>query len=337
MDTSSAWAIVLAGGDGARLRPLTVRLAGDARPKQFCPFFDDETLLERTRRRVGLLVRLDREVIVVSQPHEDYYRYLAGMLMPGRLVVQPMNRDTGPGIVYPLLRVAELAGDVPVGIFPSDHYVSDDAAFMSCVGKALEVVRVRSDVVVLLGIEPSYAETEYGWMELGDVPLPARVAGAIFPIRRFWEKPSVALAGRLLARGCLWNTFVMIGWVGAFLDLVESTAPELLVAFAPVRRALGSRKESAAVERVYAKLPAVSFSRRVLARASGYLVAMGVEGVEWSDLGSPRRVADWMRRVRGAGRGLTSETGLGTAVLGGTLPEARAAATARLQADGRSG
>ena len=64
------WALLLAGGDGRRLEPLTRQIVGDARPKQFCPMLDGETLLDRTRRRADLLTRFDHQVGVVSRPHE---------------------------------------------------------------------------------------------------------------------------------------------------------------------------------------------------------------------------------------------------------------------------
>jgi mannose-1-phosphate guanylyltransferase len=104
------WALILAGGDGWRLQPLTETITGGPRPKQFCPLMEGETLLDHTRRRADLLVRGDRQVVVVTRKHEAHYQYLREELAPGRLVVQPANRGTGPGIVYPLLRILELAG-----------------------------------------------------------------------------------------------------------------------------------------------------------------------------------------------------------------------------------
>jgi mannose-1-phosphate guanylyltransferase len=230
--------------------------------------------------------------------------------MPGRLVVQPANRDTGPGVLYSLLRVADLAGNVPVAVFPCDHHVSDDLAFMRHVRRAIEVVRARPEFVVLLGIEPSFPETEYGWIEQADIPLPLD-GDPVFPILRFWEKPPAAVAQQLMHRGCLWNSFVMTGWLSTFLDLIELTAPELIVAFEPVRSAQGASEEWSAAERVYKALPVMSFAHRVLAQASGYLVTMPVKGVEWSDWGSPERVLAsvrraarppaWLARVQAAG------------------------------------
>jgi len=290
------WGIVLAGGDGVRLQPLTSRLCGEARPKQFCPLLDGETLLDRTRRRADMLVRGDHQVVAVTRSHEPHYQYLRAELAPGCLVVQPSNRGTGPGIVYSLLRILELTGNVPVAILPSDHYVADDSEFMGYVARALSSLNGVPYALVLLGVEATHGETDYGWIEptVGSLMVEG---DAVFGIRRFWEKPSAAVAEKLLARGCLWNTFVMVGWARALLDLVWATAPELLAPFWRIRRAMGSGAEAAAIERVYRELSWRSFSESVLAAAPGSLGVIRVRGVEWSDWGSVRRVVESLRRT----------------------------------------
>jgi mannose-1-phosphate guanylyltransferase len=292
------WALLLAGGDGRRLRTLTRQIAGDPRPKQFCPIFDGETLLDRTRRRADLLTRFDHQVIVVSRPHEPYYAALAPELAPERLVVQPGNAGTAPGLLYPLLRIQQLAGNVPVAVFPSDHYVSDDVVFVGAVAHAVEVVRQRPDVVALMGVEASAPETEYGWIEPAATPLPLPGEPA-FPIRRFWEKPAARLAERLFERGALWNSFVMVGWVDTFVALTARFAPELVAIFEPLRKAIGTRDEARVATDLYRRLAAAptGFSDRVLTPATEGLVTMRVKGVEWSDWGHPQRVIATMRRT----------------------------------------
>lgn len=291
-----AWAVILAGGDGIRLRSLTARVVGDCRPKQFCPLVDRESLLDRTWRRVDLLFRFDRQVVAVSRPHEGYYGYLNRKLMPARLVVQPANRDTAPGVLYALLRIADLAGEVPVAVFPCDHHVSDDLAFMRHVRRAIEVIHARPEFVVLLGIEPSFPETEYGWIERADIALPLD-GDPVFPILRFWEKPPAAVAQRLMHRGCLWNSFVMTGRLSTFLDLIELTAPELIAAFEPVRSVQGASEEWSAAERVYRTLP----GDELRPRGSGAGVRLfgdeAGQGGEWSDWGSPKRVLASVQRA----------------------------------------
>ena len=111
------------------------------------------------------------------------------------------------------------------------------------------------------------------------------------------EPWALILAGGDGAQGCLWNTFVMVGWVSAFLDLVRLTCPELLAPLWKVRAAFGSPEEPSAIEEVYGQLRSLSFSRSVLARAPGSLATIRVRGVEWSDWGNVRRVVESLRRV----------------------------------------
>ena len=290
------WALLLAGGEGRRLKSLTRQIAGDPRPKQFCDILDGETLLDRTRRRAELVTRPDQHVVVVTRAHEPYYRGLATELAPDRLVVQPRNAGTAPGIIYPLLRIRQLAGNVPVAVFPSDHYVSDDGPFVTAVAQAAAVAQARPAFVVLLGVEASAPETEYGWIDPYPVPLPLPGEPA-FPIRRFWEKPSLRLAERLFERGALWNSFVMVGWVDTFLGLTRRVAPDLLAAFEPLRHALGGPQEAQAAERVYAALESSGFSERVLVPGTDGLLAVRAESVDWSDWGHPQRVMATVRRT----------------------------------------
>ncbi|HEX3179337.1 MAG TPA: sugar phosphate nucleotidyltransferase [Methylomirabilota bacterium] len=291
------WALLLAGGEGRRLRSLTRQIAGDPRPKQFCPIYDGETLLDRTRRRADLLTRLDHQVVVVTRAHEAYYAGLVRELAPDRLVVQPSNAGTAAGIVYPLLRIRQLGGNVPVAIFPSDHYVSDEAVFVGAVAHAVEVARLRPELVVLMGVEASGPETEYGWIEPDPLPL-ALPGEPAFPIQRFWEKPSGRLAERLFERGALWNSFVMVGWVDALLGLTRRNAPEIAAAFEPLERALGTAAEERVAQQVYSTLvEPLGFSERILAPATDGLVTVRVKGVEWSDWGHPQRVMATMRRT----------------------------------------
>jgi len=296
MPTTALWALILGGGDGKRLQPLTSRIAGDSRPKQFCPIFEGETLLDRTRRRVDLLVRPDRQVIAVTRTHELYYRRLFKELAPSCLVVQPANRGTGPGILYPLLRIMELAGNVPLAIFPSDHYVSDDRLFMDHVRDAWAVVQSRPEALVLLGIEAARAETDYGWIQPAAVPLPVD-GPTVFPICGFWEKPSPLLAQQLFTHGCLWNSFVMVTWTQRLFELIHTAAPELSVPFEDVRRRLGKEDEGQVIEHVYAQIKPISFSDAVLARVPRRLAALRVKDVEWSDWGNAKRVMETLRRI----------------------------------------
>jgi mannose-1-phosphate guanylyltransferase len=301
------WGLILAGGDGTRLQPWIQERTGQPYPKQFWPIRYGDTLLDLTRRRVAEAIPAERQVVVVTRFHQEYLEQAARRLAPARIMVQPSNRGTAPGILYPVVNLFDEEGDVPVAIFPSDHVVSDDRTFMQSVARATHLVMARPELVVLLGFEARAPETEYGWIEV--VNLAAPVLGEGFsPVRRFWEKPPLAVAERLLAQGSLWNSFVMLGSAKTILQMAEATVPDLLEAFAPLRN-LPSPARDGALDTIYAALPPRDFSRDILERSPGRLVALRVADVEWTDLGTPRRVIGFFEATQRRPRWATVPSG----------------------------
>jgi len=280
------WGVILAGGEGVRLRPLTRAIGGDDRPKQFCAVFGSETLLEQTRRRAALAIPPSRTLVALTERHERYYRPLIAGMPPHGPLLQPQDRGTAAAILYGLLRVATMAPLAAVAILPSDHYVADDGVFMSHVATAFAAVQTRPELVILLGIVPNSAETEYGWIEPA-APIPST---ALFRVRRFCEKPTPAVAELLLERRCLWNSFVVVGAVPALLAMTRHAAPALAATFSTARGALGTSGEPSAMRAVYGELRPSSFTADVLAARPANLAVLPVTGVQWSDWGRPARV-----------------------------------------------
>jgi mannose-1-phosphate guanylyltransferase len=281
------WAVILAGGDGTRLKSLTRHIAGDERPKQFCSVLGHATLLEETRDRAALELAPERTLYVVNRAHEDFYGPVLIDEPRNNLVVQPSNRGTAPAILYSLLRIAAGDPNAVVAFFPSDHYISDDAKFMAQIRTALDTAAKQRELILLLGLEPESPEVEYGWIEPSHA---IRGHAHIFGVRRFWEKPNRMLAQVLQLRGCLWNSFVMVASVQALLDIIESAIPELYRSFTALTPLFASAAEAKAIERLYNRLNDVNFSHQVLALKPERLAVLKVTGVRWNDLGEPKRV-----------------------------------------------
>jgi mannose-1-phosphate guanylyltransferase len=285
------WAVILAGGDGTRLKSLTRRISGDDRPKQFCRILGHETLLEQTRRRILLEVAPQRTIYVVNRAHQLYYAPLLTAEPVKNLVIQPGNRGTAQAILYSLLRIAAVDTKAVVAFFPSDHYISDDYQFMAQMRCALEISHRRSDLVMLMGIHPQRPEVEYGWIEPAE-PISAGSGARVFAVRRFWEKPEAMLPRSLFRRGCLWNSFVMVGAVKTLLRIIEKALPEVYRAFASLPPCFNSRDEANTANMLYDKLGETNFSHQVLATSPEQLAVSEVIGVKWNDLGEPKRVMD---------------------------------------------
>jgi len=283
------WAVILAGGDGTRLQSMTRAISGDNRPKQFVPVIGGSTLLNQTRQRVALSIEPRRTLIVVTQKHRRFYEPLAHEISPNLLVEQPVNKGTAPAILYALLRVASKSPKAVVALFPSDHFFADDEEFMSHIDVAVDAVEIQPATVMLLGITPTTPETEYGWIE----PQPSILASAqksITRVRKFWEKPSLNLATSLMQRGCLWNSFVMVGCVDALLKMTRAAMPELYTALAAITPTFETANEHKALAALYSSIDDSNFSHQVLAVRPEDLMVMRVGEVGWSDLGEPNRV-----------------------------------------------
>lgn len=279
------WGVILAGGDGTRLQALTRLISGDDRPKQFCPLVTRDTLLEQTRRRARRTIPDHHLLFYLSRHHEPFYRQEAS-LQPSQRVVQPSNKGTTPPILHSLLSIARLDREALVAILPCDHHYADDNAFTAALESAFEVAERRRDAIVLLGAHPQGPEVEYGWIELAAGNDLAQPLG----VKRFLEKPSSQVARQLMNQGALWNTFVMVGHVSTFLEMIAAALPELMEMFPAGSLWTGS--ELHIPEFIYQRLNATDFSRCVLSRAAqnSRLIVLLLRHAGWSDLGHPDRV-----------------------------------------------
>jgi mannose-1-phosphate guanylyltransferase len=295
--TGSLWGLVLAGGEGVRLRALAHRLCGEERPKQYVAIFGDRTLLRQTLDRVALAIPASHTVVVTLRDHAPYFAGQWAGPEPPHLLVQPADRGTAPGILFPVHWISRRDPGATVVVFPSDHFISDEERFMAHITRIAAWVEEHADRLVLLGARATSPEVEYGWLELGR-PLDASSDRPVWEVRRFWEKPSEERARTCLEAGCLWNTFILVGKAATFRRAGRAAVPEVEERLARAEPFLRADEEAWALHQAYALMPRANFSRSVLEPCPPFLAVAALPRLAWSDLGSPRRVFDVLGRVQ---------------------------------------
>lgn len=272
------WTVVLAAGAGRRLAEITGGV-----PKQYWRAEDGASLLRRTLDRFEPIAPSSRTVVVVDAAHRQYFTTGDAMAWASGFVRQPSDRGTATGVLLGLLPVLEHDPDAVVVLTPSDHGVLDERRFRQSVLDAASDVRAR-DSIVLFGVEPTAANSDYGWMTLGPAPAPGRPR----PVIAFVEKPDRETAARLFAAGAVWNTMVTVARAGALRDLYADRLPELAGMFADALRQ-PRRERDAFLVATYPQMAARDFSRDVLTDAPGLFASVWPVTLGWSDLGTPDR------------------------------------------------
>jgi mannose-1-phosphate guanylyltransferase len=264
-------------------------------------------MLEHTFSRAHKMIPAERLFTVVSQSHlrhPEVARQLS--TWPMRCIVQqPANRDTGPGLLLPLAHLYKRYPESTVVVFPSDHFVLEEDLFMAYVDQAFRVVEQDPAKVVLLGIHPSEAEPEYGYIVPGK-----KLYGPLVPgtheVSLFVEKPERDVARDLVSCGGLWNTLVMVFKAKIFLNAVSRIAPLLYGSFERIWRAVGTPSVGNLVKQVYQEIHPVNLSKGLLERLPlerpPALCVLPVRGIHWSDWGSAQRILQVLENNGYAGR-----------------------------------
>ncbi len=279
------WAVVLAAGEGSRLRSLTRDERGVAVPKQFCSLQGGPCLLQEALQRAASAAPLQRICSVVAEQHRQWWAPILSYLPEQNVISQPQNKGTAFGILLPLLRILERDPNATVLLLPADHYLSDEKVMAASLRRAAAFAQSDPSSIYLLGVEPDEPDTELGYILPG-----SRGRDGASGVLRFIEKPNAARARALLAEGALWNVFIMAASVRTLLSLFDS---RFATTIAEMRRFGAANLDS-----IYQNLRSVDFSRDVLQGRESMLKVLTVPQCGWTDLGTPERVGQILGQLQ---------------------------------------
>ena len=295
------WALVLAGGEGSRLRQITTDASGAPVPKQFCSL-TGRTLLQDAIARAHTVVAAERTCTIVSETHRQWWECLLSRQPPANVIVQPRGRGTGIGILFSALHIAARDPDARLLILPSDHHVQFENTLSTALSAALLQLKAGDGAPMLLGLPPNSVDSELGYI------VPALSGGAeSVRVSRFVEKPDLDAAQKIIEEeGALWNTFIIAASVRALVRLfMQRFGVVALEMQAIVNAALHAQPRGSAwpsLVEMFERIPAIDFSRDILQHMPESLRVMRIPECGWSDLGTPSRLGATLRSLQPRGK-----------------------------------
>ncbi len=299
--------VILAGGSGTRFWPRSRR----AHAKQVLALDGERSMIQQTVERLKPLATLEQTWVITNEylAHE-----IADQLksIPARQIVQePVARNTAPACGLAAFLIERQNPDAVLGIFPSDHVIGDEPRFLKALQKAIDVA-AAGDNIVVLGIEPTRAETGYGYIETGDYTRD----DAALHVRRFIEKPNQNRADEFIAAGnYYWNSGMFLWSARTLANAVREHLPETAPLLETIAAAYGTPQFEEVFRDVYPKCENISVDYAVLEPRSAkgehlsHLYCIPAE-FSWNDLGSWASLYEYQieTRLRGDSEGNVADT-----------------------------
>lgn len=272
--SNQVFAVVLAGGSGSRLWPLSRQHL----PKQFLSLDGSESLLESTVRRLGSVVNPEDVWIVSGEGHASGEAYES--LVHYKRILEPVGRNTAPAIALSAALLQDESGIDPVlVVLPADHMIRNEEVFRERLQVAVDAARKGS--LITFGIRPTRADTGFGYIR-------AQVGGEgeVLDVERFMEKPDEAMAEHFIQDGnYYWNSGMFVWKASAILEEMRMYLPDVHTHIEKMRTAWRAGESwRDVVHREFAAMPDVSVDYGVLEHSQH--VQLVPCDIGWSDVGT---------------------------------------------------
>lgn len=300
--------VILAGGSGTRFWPRSRR----AHAKQVLALDGDRSMLQQTVERLTQLTGPERIWIITNELLSAEIQSQLSEVPSAQIIEEPVARNTAPACGLAAFLIERENPSAILGIFPSDHVIGDEPRFLKRIQQGIELA-ASGDVMVVLGIEPSRAETGYGYIETGE---PVAGAEDALHVRRFMEKPSAHRAEEFLSSGgYYWNSGMFLWSARTLANAVREHMPETAPLLEEIARAWGTPRFYQTFASLYPRCENISVDYAILEprsakgqHLSGLFCLPSLFG--WNDLGSWESLFEFQRdtRLRGDENGNVAES-----------------------------
>lgn len=289
--------LIMAGGSGTRFWPLST----NERPKQFLDLVSDKTMIRETVNRVTKLIPAEKIFISTNIDYLDIVKKELPEIPERNIIFEPMARDTAACIGYAALIIKKLYENSIMAVLPSDHLIKKEKEFLESLEFAFE--KAKNDVIVTLGIKPSYPETGYGYIEYiknkNSAKEQSKEKFEIYKVKSFREKPNKEIAEKYIEKGnYLWNSGMFV-WKTDFIlneirKYMDSHKPvtdkiEEMLSNIDLNEFYG-KKLSSYVSEEFEKFEKISIDFGVMEHTRAVLV-IPVD-IDWNDVGSFKSLED---------------------------------------------
>lgn len=270
------YAVIMAGGIGSRFWPVSTAEF----PKQFHDMLGTgETLLQKTFSRLNKMIPSENIYILTN---ESYLRITLKQLpeiSEDQVVLEPAMRNTAPCILLSALKIQKKNPDAVMLVAPSDHWIEDETAYSEDVEACFKAAQ-QEDILMTLGIEPTFPNTGYGYIEADKSQ-----QSSIKKVMQFREKPNYSTAKEFLASGnFVWNAGIFIWSVKSITASFEKYLPEMSTLFSKGIGALNTSEEKEFIENNYSEAENISIDYGILEKADNVFVQTA--NFDWNDLGT---------------------------------------------------
>ena len=281
MTDSSKYCVILAGGAGSRMWPISKV----SFPKQFLEVSGTgKTFLELTYERFCTIVPPENILIVTASRYQSLVKDLLPEVPDENVLLEPYARNTAPATAYAAYTILKRDPDATVVVTPCDHIIFGDSEFRSSILSAMDFVAANDGVIMTLGVVPTRPDTNFGYIQaVGGRN--AYEKGEPLPVKTFTEKPDKELAAIFMESGeFLWNSGIFVWRASAIKDELEKLSPSITKLWLGWRDFIGTPREGEELQRIYSDVERISIDYAVMEKTDIAWVYPGK--FDWADIGN---------------------------------------------------